>query len=368
MIKQIRLMLRRRRVLSVALVVSLVAAIYWGLIASDRYVSEAHIVIQRTDLNNGSGVDLVGAIGTVTSGSQTDQLLLRDYLLSIDMLSKLDSKLNLRAHYSDEKRDLISRMWFEDASLEWFHGHYLSRVSVEFDDVSGALVIKAQAYDPKTAHAIATALVAEGERYMNALANNLARARVVFLETEVKEMNRRLVLARQNLLEFQNREGLVSPQGTVENFVAIVNRLENELTDLRTRRAAMLAYLMPSSASVIELNQQVAAVEKQIGQEKTRLASANKTSLNRTVEEYQRVQMTADFALDIYRAALAALEAGRVEATRTLKKVSILQSPFEPQYPVEPRRVYNTIVFTLVALLIAGVVHLLAAVIRDHQD
>ena len=51
-----------------------------------------------------------------------------------------------------------------------------------------------------------------------------------------------------------------------------------------------------------------------------------------------------------------------------LKKVAVLQSPFQPQYPVEPRRVYNTVVFILVALLIAGVMHLIAAIIRDHQD
>jgi capsular polysaccharide transport system permease protein len=86
------------------------------------------------------------------------------------------------------------------------------------------------------------------------------------------------------------------------------------------------------------------------------------------VEEYQRLQLSAEFALDVYKTALAALETGRVEATRTLKKVSILQSPFEPQYPVEPRRLYNIVVFILAALLIAGTVHLLGAIIRDHQD
>jgi len=66
-IDQIGAALRRRRILSAALIASLLAAIYWGLVASDRYVSEAHVIIQRTDLTNGNSVDLAGAIGTVTS-------------------------------------------------------------------------------------------------------------------------------------------------------------------------------------------------------------------------------------------------------------------------------------------------------------
>jgi capsular polysaccharide transport system permease protein len=358
----------RRRAFGLAVIASLLAALYWGVIASDRYVSEARVVVQRTDLTSGDGLNLGSLLGSPGSASQQDQLLLRDHLLSVDMLNKVEARLNLRAHYSDARRDPISRMWFEDASLEWFHRHYLSRVRVEFDDYSGVLSIRAQAFDPKSAHAVAAMLVEEGERFMNALAHNRAREQVAFLEKEVTEMNRRVVHARQTVLEFQNREGLVSPQGTAENFVAIVNRLENELTDLTTRRAAMLAYLTPRSPSVVELNQQVAAVKKQIAKEKARLTSPNSKTLNRTVEQYQRLQMNAEFAMDVYRTALAALEMGRVEATRTLKKVSVLQSPFEPQYPVEPRRLYNILIFILGALLIAGTMHLLGAIIRDHQD
>jgi capsular polysaccharide transport system permease protein len=368
MIDRIAPALRRRRLFLAAIIASLFAALYWGLVASDRYVSEAHIIVQRSDLTSGASVDIGGLLGTVGSGNHTDQLLLRDHLLSVDMLKKLDAKLNLRAHYSDAGRDPISRMWNEDAPLEWFHRHYLSRVSVEFDDLAGTLMISAQAYDPKTAHAIAAMLVGEGERFMNTLARNLAREQVAFLEKEVAEMRGRVVHTRQTLLQFQNREGLVSPQGTAENFAAIANRLESQLTDLETRRAAMLSYLTRKSPSIVEIDQQVAAVKKQIRQEKARLTAPNDKALNRTVEEYQRLQMKAEFAFDVYRTALAALETGRIEATRTLKKVSVLQSPFEPQYPIEPRRVYNTAVFVLIALLIAGITHMLGTIIRDHQD
>lgn len=78
--------------------------------------------------------------------------------------------------------------------------------------------------------------------------------------------------------------------------------------------------------------------------------------------------MEAAFAQDVYKTALVALEKGRIEATRTIKKVSVLQSPTQPEYALEPRRFYNTLVFILVAMLLAGVAHLLAAIVRDHKD
>jgi capsular polysaccharide transport system permease protein len=359
--------LLRRRAFGAAFVASVLAILYWGLIASDRYVSEAHVVIQRTDLSGSTGINIGTLLGNAAP-NQDDQLLLRDHLLSVDMLKRLDEKLNLRAHYSDSRRDPLSRMWFEDASLEWFHRHYLDRVIVEFDDYSGILQIQAQAYDARMAHAIASMLVEEGERFMNALGHNLAQAQVTFLEKQVSEMHGRVIETRQKVLAFQNRNGLVSPEGTAQNLAAIINRLEAQLTDLHARRIALLGYLMPDSASVVELDLQIGAIDRQIALEKSRLTSPSGKTLNRAVEEFQRLEINAQFAQDVYKTALVALESGRIEATRTLKKVSILQRPFEPQYPIEPRRIYNIVVFILLALMIAGTLHLLAAIIRDHKD
>jgi capsular polysaccharide transport system permease protein len=351
-----------------ALAVSLLAALYWGVIASDRYLSEAHVIIQSTDMVSGQSLDIGSLLGAADTGNRADQLLLRDYLLSVDMLKKLDSKLDLRGHYSDRRHDLLSRMWFADASLEKFHRYYLSRVSIEFDDYAGVLVIRAEGYDPVTAHAIATVLVEEGERFMNDLAHSLAQEQVDFLGQEIAQIRGTTIQARQAVLNFQNQHGLVSPQGTTENLAGIINQMEAQLNTLQTSRAAMLGYLMPDSANIVELNLQIAAIEKQINSEKARLTSPTGKTLNRTVEEYQRLQMNAEFSQDIYKTALIALEKGRFEASRTLKKMSLLQAPTVPEYSLQPRRLYNTFVFILVTLLIAGIIHLLAAIIRDHKD
>ena len=360
--------LLRRPVFARAALACLLAAVYWSVIASDRFVSEAHVIIQRTDMAGSQSMDFGSLLAGASGGSRGDQMLLRDHLLSVDMLKKLDEALALREHFSNDERDPLSRLWSPEPTMEEFHRYYLKRISVEYDDYAGVLVIRAQAYDPATAQAIARMLVDEGERTMNTLGHRLAQEQVAFLEKQVTEHGDRAMQARQKLLAFQNENGLVSPQATAESLAGVINKLEAQVTELNARRAALLGYLAPTAPGVVELNLQIDAVEKQIKTEQARLASPKGKALNRTVEEFQRLELTAQFAQDVYKSALIALEKGRVEATRTLKKVSVLQTPTLPEYPLEPRRLYNIIVFVLVALLLAGVVHLLAAIVRDHKD
>lgn len=356
----------RLRVFRLALLLSAVAAVYWLLLASDRYVSEAHVIIQRTG-TGGQAVDVSSVLGT-PSGSFADQLLLRDHLLSVDMLLALDEKLDLRAHYSDWRRDPLSRMWFEDSSLESFAEHFRSRVSVDFDEYTGVLVIRAQAYDPGTAQSISALMVEEGERHMNAMAHELAREQVGFLERRVEELGTRLATARSAVIAFQNENSLASPQGVTTAVESNIARLEGQLTELLTRKATLLGYLVPDSPSVKEIDFQISATRKQIENEQRRLASPEGNTLNTTLDRFQQLEKQALFAEDVYKAALVALEQGQVEATRTLRKVSVLQAPTLPEASREPRRLHNSVVFLLLSFLVAGILNLIALIIRDHTD
>lgn len=360
--------LLRRRIIGIAVIASVLAAVYWLAIASDRYVSEAHVIIERTDLPGGQAMDFSSLIGGAASGNRTDQLLLRDHLLSVDMLKKLDAALKLHAHYSDHSHDILSRMWLWNTSIEWFYRYYLSRVSIEFDDYAGVLIIKAEGYDRKTAHAITAFLVQEGGRFMNSMARNLAQEQVIFLEKQVADASERSMQASHALVSYQNKKGMVSPQASTDNIVGLVAKLEAQRVELETQRSANQAYLVPDHPTIIQLSQQIGAVEKQILQEKAKLTSPKGSTLNSTIEEFQELETDAAFTLDVYKTSLVALEKGRIEAARTIKKISVLQAPTEPEYALEPRRFYNTLVFIMLALLLAGVTHLIAAIVRDHKD
>ena len=343
-----------------------VFVVYWGILAANRYVSESHIAVESLQTPAVPTFDLSSVLGGNTQSK--DILHLRDYLLSADMLRALDAKLNLREHYSDSY-DLISRMPSNDVSFEWFLRHYRSRVEAEYDEYSGLLTIKAQAYNPKMAHAIGTTLVQEGERFMNELAHRLAREQVAFAEREVVEVNKKMSKARQTLLAFQNKHGLPSPTATVENLAAVAGRLEGELSGLQARRRALESYLTPSAPDLVQINAQVRAVEQQLAAERARLAGTNgKPTLNRVAEEYDRLMLEAGFQQDVYKTALAALERARIDANRTLKKVSVIQAPTMPERSMEPSRLYNIFVYLIVTLILAAMVHLILDIIREHRD
>jgi len=107
---------------------------------------------------------------------------------------------------------------------------------------------------------------------------------------------------------------------------------------------------------------------KQIEQEQAKLAAPGGKTLNRTAEAFAQLELQSKFDLDMYKTALTALEKGRLEATRTLKKVSVLQQPNLPQEATEPRRLYTASVLAITIMLLAGLAHLLLAIVRDHRD
>ncbi|MFA5609305.1 MAG: chain-length determining protein [Alcaligenes sp.] len=352
----------------VIFILAVLTSAYWLFFASDRYVSEANVIIRKTDSVGAPSFDLGMLVSGVASADRANQLLLRDYLLSVDMLKKLDEALDLRAHYSSSEHDLISRLWFQDESMEWFHQYYLSRVSAEFDEFSGVLRIQVQAYEPAMAQAITQQLVQEGERYMNVLGHEMAQVQVNFLVTQVDQAQERFQKASQELLNYQNKAGLLSPQATAESINAIIATLEGQRAQLQTQLASLPKTLDRDHPNIQMLKQSLKAVDAQIKAEKLKLATPSGGTLNKYVEEFYRLEMNVQFTQELYKSSLTALEKGRIDATRMLEKVSVLQSATLPEYPMEPRRLYNTLVTLLLALILAGILKLLKSIVLDHVD
>jgi len=344
----------------------ILATTYWGLWASDRYVSQSNVVLENPQIAQPT-LNIASLIGGGATGSG-DMLLLRDYLLSVDMLKNIDTELGFRMHYSNKNLDIFSRLSDDQAPIEELHHYYLKQVSVELDEYAQILRIKAIAYSPEMSHAITTLLLKLGEAHMNAMGQRLAEEQVRFLEKQVKQLNDGFTVARQALLDYQNEKGLVSPAGTIESLNALVASLEAQLTALKAKRTALTSYQSALSPEVMQINREIDALAEQVELERARMTTQSGYALNAVSSKYQTLELKAQFAQESYSGALAALQNTRIEAARKLKQVSVLQSPTFPEYPLEPKRLYNVTVFTIIALFVTLIIQMMVLIIKDHRD
>lgn len=357
-----------RAIIVISIVCAGLCTLYWVSIASNRYVSEAHLIIQNTELSTSQPTDLSGLLGGVDTGSRTQQLQLRDYLMSTALLEKIDQELGLRKHFSDESRDLISRMWQRDSAAELFKIYIAKRITVQFDEYTGLLIIKAEAFEPKLALAIVNAMVREGERFMNELTHTIVRDQVGFLEGDVEKILQRLASARTAIVDFQNQNGLVSPQAAIENSTAAIAGLNSRRIQLETEMNTMASYLDRSHPDLFRIRRELDAIDQQLLKERATLASSTGPTLNRLTEQQSQLELNAQFLQDLYKTAISALERGRVEAARKVKTMSVVQAPTLPEYPMAPAVLYNVIASLIVIMVFMMISLLSLGIIKDQLD
>ncbi|PJX12514.1 chain-length determining protein [Halomonas sp. 141] len=350
---------------AMALLAILLVSFYWFVWAEERYVSRATVVLESPQVATPefSLSSLMGGGG----GNTADLLLLREHLLSVDMLRLLDEQLGIRQHYS-EHGDLFARLRDPNVPIEDLHRYYLRRVEVELDEYAGVLNIHVQGYTPEFAHSMASLLLEAGENHMNEMGHRLADEQVRFLERQMVRLEERFNDTRAQLLEFQNEHGLVSPTSTVESINQVVATLEADLARFQAQRNALASFQSAQSAELRQVERNIEALRDQIVEQRDRLAQATGNSLNRISAEYETLELQAQFAQETYSSALAALENTRLEAARQLKQVSVLQSPLMPEYPTEPNRLYNSTVFAIITIFLAFILSMMIMIIKDHRD
>ncbi|WP_434986177.1 chain-length determining protein [Vreelandella zhaodongensis] len=350
---------------AIALVAIVLVSFYWFAWAEERYVSRATVVLESPQV--AAPEFSLSSLMTGGGGNTADLLLLREHLLSVDMLRVLDQQLDIRQHYS-ENGDIFAKLRDANAPIEDLHKYYLRRVEVDLDEYAGVLNISVQGYTPEFAHDMASLLLEAGENHMNEMGHRLADEQVRFLERQMVRLEERFKETRAQLLNFQNQHGLVSPTSTVESINQVVATLEGDLARLQAQRNALASFQSAQSAELRQVERNIAALRDQIIEQRDRLAQTAGDSLNRISAEYETLELQAQFAQETYSSALAALENTRLEAARQLKQVSVLQSPLFPEYPTAPNRLYNSSVFAIIAIFLAFILSMVIMIVRDHRD
>ncbi|SIR65058.1 capsular polysaccharide transport system permease protein [Aeromonas sp. RU39B] len=342
-----------------------IACVYYGVVASDRYVSRASLIIKQADQLKAMP-DALSMLGLGGSNHQ-DVLVIQSYLTSWDMLSLLDKELALKAHFQSNKADMLSRLK-SDASREEFLDYYRDHLTLRLDDLSGELTIELQAFDPDYAQQVVALMLKESEGFINRLSHQVAADQLQFVEREVAQAHQRLMNEQAKLLAFQNQHHLASPEATAGAMQNVVSELEADLVRQQAELKRLQLYMQPTAPDVVEVRDRITALTQQLNQEKLRLAGDEKQSMNEVTAEYQSVQVQAQLATDVYKTGLVSLEQARVEAYRKLKHLLVVSHPTLSQEAEYPRRLYNLATIGVLLCLCYGLLIMGLATLREHQD
>lgn len=354
--------------LVVVLPLLLVAGYYFFWI-SERYVSTTQLIVKE----NGAEQSVDGAFGLLMpgiSGSSQDAHLVVNYIQSLDMALHLDKELDLAAYYKSKKYDYFSRL-SAGASQEDYLDYYRQYTGVSFDEVTGIISIEVQAFEPEFSRKLVQIITKKSEDFVNAVSNELAEKQVNFVRVELDRAQDKLRTAKQEILDFQNRNEVVSPEELTRGISSIIQGLEARVSEQKANLSASKTYLNAGSSQVVSIKTEIAALENQIEQEKSRIVGVSgekkELRLNSLSANFQNLELELQFAVDAYQTALKALEAARMEASSRLKHLIVVSQPSLAEEARYPQKAYNLTSLAIVLLLIFGVIRMMIASIKDHR-
>jgi capsular polysaccharide transport system permease protein len=352
---------------------TLIAAIYFLLIASPLYVSEARFVVRSRAEGQpaalGSVLQSVGQSFGVSFGeSATDAFEVHEYMISRDAVNDLSLHQGLRTLLDRPGADFLAKFPrpFGDRSFESLYKNYKRFVTVGYDSQTGISTLRVTAFRAADAQRLAQALLAGGEALVNQLNERSMSDAVSQAQRQVVEAQQRSVAAQATLTGFRNQERLIDPDRTSVQGSELVSKLEGEVATLRAERAGLAANA-PQSPQLPVLDQRIAAFVNQMEAERSRIAGQS-DSLAPKVGEYERLSLDRDLAVKTLESAVAALESARIEARRQQLYLDRVVNPNLPDEAQRPRRLYSVFTVLIASLVAWGIASLVIAGLREHRQ
>lgn len=354
----------KRLALFVALPTSLAAA-YYAAWASEQYESYALFTVQSSELRPSLGMDgLLASLGSSSAGR--DALAVRDYVLSRDMLSRLDKEHGFIAHYKDSRRDYLSRLG-GDASFEEAYDYFRGKIYADYDQTSGSVTLRVRAFSPEMAASISAAVLSYSEEMVNRLSDRERKDRTAYAEADVKKAELRLTEARKELVSLQQKHEDFNPLQTATAAMSIRTQLETELAKARAEVMQLKSYMKDDAPQVRAASEKVKSLSAQVAGESRRLVDPTKSGgLNASLADFEVAMVEKEFAQKAYESSMATLEVARADADRQHRYVAVIAAPSKPDESTYPRRVRSVLAAFVICFLLWGIGSMISAAVREH--
>ena len=349
------------------IVPTIIASLYYGLIASDIYISESRFVVRSADKPMGTGLGfLLKSTGFSTGGDEISAA--QDFVLSRDALRELNRNGDFQRAYEGNVASIFDRFnpFGSDGSFEELYRYYQGKVKVEQEGSAAITTLSVRAFTPQEAKAINEKLLEMAEATVNRL-NARGRADLIrFAQVEVDDARNKARAAALALSAYRNSAGVVDPERQAAVQLQMVSKIQDELiaTKIQLRQLRTVA---PRNPQIEVLAARADELKGEIDEQLHKVAG-DKGSLSSSVAQFQRLSLENQFADKQLASAMASLEDARNEARRKQAYVERIVQPNRPDKALEPKRVKGIFAVFILGLVAWALISMLRAGLHEHQD
>jgi capsular polysaccharide transport system permease protein len=347
---------------------TLLSILYFGLFASDVYISDSRFVVRSPERPTASTLGLL-LKGAGFSNAGEENYAVQEYIESRDALAVLNRGGSFAKAYSDSRIDLAHRYnaFGMDGSFEELYKYFADVVSAKHDPSTSVTTLTVRAYNPKTAHDVSVQLIQQAEALVNRLNERGRRDLIRYGEEEVVVAEARARGAADAVAAYRNNQRVLDPERQAQVQVQLVSKLQDELIATSGQLTQLQAFT-PENPQIVVLQQRAAALQGEITRETSRVAGDGSTSLAGKATQYQRLQFESEFAQRALASALASFEEARNDARRKQVYLERIVEPNTPDKALEPRRMRGIFATLVLGLVAWGILSMLLAGLREHQD
>lgn len=347
---------------------TLLATIYYGLIASDVYVSESRFVIKSPGQRSMPSVTLANLVtsGGMSSGREQTQEVL-EFIRSRDALAALTKQVGLRAAYSSPETDFLSRFPqpFRDDTFENLYRYYRGMVDAEVDSETGVAVLKVSAFAATDSRKINGKLLQLSEGLVNRLNGRAEGRAITEAQRRVQEAENRVRSARVSLSAYRDKEEVIDPSKQAVGVLEISNEFEAQQAGLRAQ-LELMQRVAPLHPAIPALKSRVAALQRAAATQSNRAVGSPK-ALASKLATYEKLLVEQEFATQMLTAANTALEQARTEAQKQQYYLERVVEPSLPDDPLLPNRLKLVLIIFASSLCLYFVGWMLVVGILEHK-
>ena len=357
-----------RLFLCLVLVPTALAALYFGFLAHDVYVSESQFVVRTVQRQMPTGLGSLLQGSGLTQGSN-DVYGVQSFLTSRDALQTLEQRYHLKRSFGSRAVDVLARFdplgW--DDSFESLLRYYEKFVvNTDLDSTSSILTLTVRAFSAEESRAINEELLKMSEDFVNRLNERARNDLVRFATADVESAEKQQRAAVLALSQYRNNQALYDPGMQSDLQLRAVGALREELVTTR-KQLADLRTIASDNPQIPVLQSRIRVLQGEIASGMAKVAG-DRSSLSSKVPQYEAITLDRDFAAKYLAVALDSLEQARESAMSQQLYIERIEAPNKPDVPIEPRTLRDIAATLLVSLIVWAVTSLMVTAVKEHSE